>query len=547
MTPPSKPPSGGRPVPSYVALCTLSALGHERPTLVRGPGGRRLVCVRRGDSVDVLDDECPHEGHPLSMGLVRDNVLTCPWHNWRFDTGSGQCLVGEESVRRHRTEVLHGELFVAIDQDEHELERHTTDFVRALQAASIDGAVRSALRVARGASPFAAFAVALRFAAGRARTGPGELCSIARAAWDLYERTVLSLPESLAVLSVAAIDAALTVNRATEPAPTRSAEHDVSEVLLALAEERVDDVVSRALGLDPEADVAAVGRAWLAPWLATKLWNAGALISWVDDALALAQLAQREGDGSLARSLLAATLRSAAFAVAESDLPGWRTTRQALLDQRSIRGNGQGPVLDPDALLAELLGSEAQAIAAARRELDGGVSIAALQACLARAAVERLARYDVRWSRRATVRPECAIDLGISTRMTRTLVESPAKSRASVAHSLMAAGLIGKQRRTTSDAPVSSLEDSASSVDALRALVRRGCLSAATARAEGAPLAAALWSLASNGVVEPSRCAAAARRAFVDDAVTDLERVAQVAALRVARDGSVKSRPASIP
>lgn len=529
----------------FQSLCTLSSLAEARPTLVRGPGGRRLVCIRRGDTVDVLDDECPHEGHPLSMGLVRGNVLTCPWHNWRFDTRDGHCIVGEESVRRHPSEVVHGEVFVAIDQDEHELERHRRDLARAIETGSLDGAVRSALRVARASSPWHAIAALLRDALRWSHTGPGELLSVGRAAWELHDGSVLSLAECLALVAVAAIDARRGRKIVGEPPPIRCVEHDVGEVLMALAEERASDAEALALGLDPDCDVALVGRAWLTPWLATKLWDGGALFARVEDALWLAAIAQREGDGMLARSILAAVLRSATFAVAESDLPGWRTTRQALLDLRSVRANGTGAIEDEPALVANLLGSEAQALAAVRREIAAGTSLAALQRVLARAAIERLARYDTRWSRRVTVHPMCAIDVGISTRMTRAMLESGSTSRASVAFVLMAAGLLGKQRRTSGDGPFAL--DEGASLEDLRALVRRGCLRAGTMRGEGAPLAAALWALAVRDSSLVALCVSAARRAFIDDEPTDLERIAQVATLRVSRDGTVKTRPGALP
>ncbi len=501
------------------------------------------MCVRRGDAVDVLDDECPHEGHPLSMGLVRGNVLTCPWHNWRFDTESGECVVGQESVRRHQTEVLHGEVFVAIDQDEHEAERHGRDLAYALSRRSLEGAVRSALRIARDRGPWSAFASLLRYAATRCRTGPQELFSIARAAWDLYGESALSLSESLALAAVATIDCARDPELVIEPVP--SDEHSAEALLLALAEERVDDGCALALGLDASSMVADIGRAWLRPWLSAKLWDGGRLISCVEDALALIAVAQREGDVALARELLAATVRSAGFAVAESDLPGWRTTRQAILDQRSARGDGADELRDEGELTLELLGSEAQALRAVRRALDSGVAARALVRPLVHAAVERVARYDVRWSRRATVHPICALDVGVAVRMTRSMLDASLTGRAAVAPTLMTAGLLGKLRRTTVDAP-SSAPDQAESLDALHALVRRGCLRSATMRGEGAPLASALWHLGKSGAAPLHRCIAAARRAFVEDEPHDLARVAQVAALRVGRDGTVKTRPSSI-
>lgn len=536
-----------RSVSSFVSLCTLSSLGEERPALVRGPGGRRLVCIRRGDAVDVLDDECPHEGHPLSMGLARECVLTCPWHNWRFDTRSGACLVGEESVRRHRSEVLHGEVFVAIDQDEHELERHERDLLRALEDGSIDGAARSALRVARAAGPVRPWIVALSRAALHEPSGSIALFTTARAAWTLYDDAVLSLAEALTVLSVAAIDVMRSRRELQIHSPIETSVEQIEDVLGALVEGRSDEVVSRALGLlDGNAASEACAR-WLAPWLATRLWNSGQLLVAVDDARALIALCEREGEPHAARVLLAGVLRAAAFAVAESDLPGWRSTRQALLDvrARSLRSSESIDAESAAALAQELLGGEAQCIAAIEAQLDRGARIPELHRALARAAVERVARYDVRWSSRATVHPITALDVGAAVSLARTVIDSAIDGRLGASHALMTAGLIGKHRRTSLDSPPET-QDGDDSLDALRALVRRGCLSSGVMRGEGATLAAALWTLAKGSIVETSRCVSAARRAFVDDAPQDLARVAQVARLRVGRDGTVKTAPSSV-
>ncbi|MFM8704477.1 MAG: Rieske (2Fe-2S) protein, partial [Planctomycetia bacterium] len=31
-----------------------------------------------------IDDLCPHMGASLGTGPLRDGVVTCPWHAWRF-------------------------------------------------------------------------------------------------------------------------------------------------------------------------------------------------------------------------------------------------------------------------------------------------------------------------------------------------------------------------------------------------------------------------------------------------------------------------------
>ncbi len=42
--------------------------------------------------VRVMDDNCPHAGASLSGGLLdAGGIVTCPMHDWYFDTCSGQC------------------------------------------------------------------------------------------------------------------------------------------------------------------------------------------------------------------------------------------------------------------------------------------------------------------------------------------------------------------------------------------------------------------------------------------------------------------------
>ena len=41
-----------------------------------------------------MDDACPHQGAPLSDGLVQDKSVTCTWHGWRFSLVEGRHLEG---------------------------------------------------------------------------------------------------------------------------------------------------------------------------------------------------------------------------------------------------------------------------------------------------------------------------------------------------------------------------------------------------------------------------------------------------------------------
>jgi nitrite reductase (NADH) small subunit len=52
------------------------------------------------DAVFALKDECPHRKGPLSQGIVHDNTVTCPLHNWKIDLASGSAKGPDEGCTR---------------------------------------------------------------------------------------------------------------------------------------------------------------------------------------------------------------------------------------------------------------------------------------------------------------------------------------------------------------------------------------------------------------------------------------------------------------
>jgi nitrite reductase/ring-hydroxylating ferredoxin subunit len=61
-------------------------IGEMRGVVVRG---ERLLVVRGENGVCVFHDRCPHQGHPLSEGILQAGVLTCRVHRHTFDAASG--------------------------------------------------------------------------------------------------------------------------------------------------------------------------------------------------------------------------------------------------------------------------------------------------------------------------------------------------------------------------------------------------------------------------------------------------------------------------
>jgi nitrite reductase/ring-hydroxylating ferredoxin subunit len=65
-------------------------------------GRKQILLLHTESGVYACNNRCPHEGYPLKEGTVTEGcVLTCNWHNWKFDLASGETLVGGDKLRRY--------------------------------------------------------------------------------------------------------------------------------------------------------------------------------------------------------------------------------------------------------------------------------------------------------------------------------------------------------------------------------------------------------------------------------------------------------------
>ncbi len=75
--------------------------------------GKQIALFRRGEKFYACNNRCPHEGYPLSEGdLDGDCVLTCNWHNWKFDLESGDNLYGGDRLSVYPVEIRGDEIWV---------------------------------------------------------------------------------------------------------------------------------------------------------------------------------------------------------------------------------------------------------------------------------------------------------------------------------------------------------------------------------------------------------------------------------------------------
>lgn len=58
--------------------------------------GQSLLLSRQDHRVTCFHNACAHMGMPLDMGEVSNGIVTCPYHGFRYDLSSGECLTAPE-------------------------------------------------------------------------------------------------------------------------------------------------------------------------------------------------------------------------------------------------------------------------------------------------------------------------------------------------------------------------------------------------------------------------------------------------------------------
>lgn len=53
--------------------------------------GKDILLVNVKGTIYAVENECPHQGCPMSGSIVKDGHITCPRHGWHFSLGDGSC------------------------------------------------------------------------------------------------------------------------------------------------------------------------------------------------------------------------------------------------------------------------------------------------------------------------------------------------------------------------------------------------------------------------------------------------------------------------
>lgn len=353
-------------------------------------GDFRLAAFRTdAGSLHVTDLSCPHQGYPLTQGAVDGCTLTCAWHNYRFDLRDGACLKGDEALRTWATQLIDGVLHVDLTPPDPAAERDKTR--RRLQQALHEGRLgqvaRELVRLQTlGVSPRALLVQLAADDGHRAEWGTTHVLPMAAESLPTLRG---QLDHDTRVMMVCAELLVRSHTRRAAHPPVPAADHaDLDDLLSAVrAEDESAVLATLAAGL---RDGAPLGQ-WVLRAAAEHHLSFGHGLIY---ALAVGSTLEHASDSDAA-GILAGFGRSLAQGTREDRLPAWRPYRKVLdaLDDSwwpRVRDGVDSDTEDVFDALIRGRGAEKRLLA----HFEHGTGLDALLRPLARAAVERVLRFD---------------------------------------------------------------------------------------------------------------------------------------------------------
>ena len=404
-------PASSEGEPAWTRVIELDRLRASGRATVK-VGSKQLALFVHEGTVHACNNRCPHEGYPLVEGALDSAcLLTCHWHNWKFDLKTGANHYGGDSLRIYPVRVDEAGV-VWVDAREAPVHERVQQALAQLDAAMADHdaprIARELARLARAdAAPELALARAIERSHDRLRYGMTHAYAGAEV-WLRLRDTLTDESERLACASEALSHIAYDTLR--EPAfafaltTNQPPRWDAPAFLAAVEaqdESRVASLLVGALG-------DGLGFADLEPTL-----NAAALAHYNDFGHALIYLVHAGGlvarlGAGVQRPLLLAWLRMLVYATREDLLPDFRHYAAALAQWPAVReagtpgatishesDRGRGHAQVPELDVASFIGRSVRDTLAATLAAAVRVTPLQLHHTLLQAAALHLLRFDV--------------------------------------------------------------------------------------------------------------------------------------------------------
>ena len=80
----------------WLQIGRVEDIPRQGARIVRTTAGEIAVFRTVEDEVFALRDRCPHQGGPLSQGIVHGRRVACPLHDWKIHLDPGRAAAPDE-------------------------------------------------------------------------------------------------------------------------------------------------------------------------------------------------------------------------------------------------------------------------------------------------------------------------------------------------------------------------------------------------------------------------------------------------------------------
>ncbi len=99
----------------YVGLVTDIKSGVSKSYTIRTDGEQHLdiAVFNINGKFHAISDSCAHKGGPLSKGFLEGDIITCPWHGWKYSVKTGKSAhEGGDSVNSYEVKIIKNKIYV---------------------------------------------------------------------------------------------------------------------------------------------------------------------------------------------------------------------------------------------------------------------------------------------------------------------------------------------------------------------------------------------------------------------------------------------------
>ena len=369
---------------------------HDKGRLTVRLGSRQIALFLVGEDVHACNNRCPHEGYPLVEGALDDDcVLTCQWHNWKFDLRTGANHYGGDALRIYPVRLRDDAVWVDVSEPSaaEKIARLQAGLDAAMDERDTPRIAREAARLGRaGVAPEAMLTHAIGRGHDRLRYGMTHAFAAAEV-WLRLRDERGDDAERLMCLTEALDHIAFdTLREPAYPFTPQVQAWDEARFLGAVEAQDEATAASTLLGALEQALCLAEFEATLCRAALAHYNDFGHSLIYL---VHIGALADRRGPAAL-RPLLLAWLRSLIFATREDLLPDFKAYAPALAAWRASE-SASAQTLEPERFVGK---SIAQTLACAS-EAAGAYRPCDIAHALLGAAAEHLLRFDTRHEQRS--------------------------------------------------------------------------------------------------------------------------------------------------